>query len=256
MSSVVKLFRHFDYGGFTVMTHETKMLGGNSLYGKGLRYMHTHGLLSTGRRFIYLLYRETFVRFMEWRFDHKLGVQTAGVVNHPTDSANPLHRLAAEYQGTSPAIFQKIMRSIGCLTAPYVFYDIGCGKGRVLLMAAAQRSFKRVVGIEFVPELARVAEDNISCFRAKNPGTKEIEVACGDAAQYRFPDEDAVFFFFNPFQQEIMTKVLENIRLSAKSSKHRYIIYYNPVLAHLLSEPEKFALIAKEKKYSIYRIHL
>lgn len=241
------------------MTDNTKMLVLYSLYERGLRSLATHGVLKTGKLFFYLLYSETvslLVRhFMEWRFDRKLGVQTRGIVEHPQESTNPLHHLAIRYEGTSPKIFQKIMRSIGCLTTPYVFFDIGCGKGRVLLMAA-QYSFKMVVGVEFAPEFARTAEDNVSRFQVKNPGGTEIEVICEDAAQYQFPDEDAVIFFFNPFKQEIMVRVLENIRLSAQTSKHRYIIYHNPVLAHLLSNPEHFALLTQEKDYSIYRMLL
>lgn len=234
------------------------MLGLYSLYERGLRCLATHGVLETGTRFFYLLHRKTvslLVRFMEWRFDRKLGVQTRGIVEHSQESTNPLHHLAWPYQGTSPKIFQKIMRSIGCLTMPYVFFDMGCGKGRVLLMAA-QYSFKLVVGVEFASELARTAEDNVGRFQVKNPGGTEIEVICEDAAQYQFPDDDAVIFFFNPFKQEIMVRVLENIRLSAQTTKHRYIIYHNPVLAHLLSNPEHFALLVQEKDYSIYRMLL
>lgn len=39
-----------------------------------------------------------------------------------------------------------------------VFYDLGSGTGKAVLMAATAFNFARVVGIEVLPELHRVAE--------------------------------------------------------------------------------------------------
>lgn len=41
------------------------------------------------------------------------------------------------------------------------FVDIGCGKGRVLLLAA-EFGFRRVTGVEFAKELCEIARDNIA----------------------------------------------------------------------------------------------
>jgi SAM-dependent methyltransferase len=201
------------------------------------------------------IYQHTVVRYSEWRFDKKWGVRTVGIIEHPRESKNPLHRSAVCYEPTSPRVFRQIMRSVGCLTAPYVFYDMGCGKGRVLLMAS-QYSFKRIVGVEFCHELAGVAEDNVRRLQAGGANPTQVQVVCSDAAAYRFSDENAVIFFFNPFTEVIMSKVLENIRLSARNTKDRYIVYNNPVLENLLSNPEHFSLIVKKRKYSIYRMIL
>jgi SAM-dependent methyltransferase len=217
------------------------------------------GILSLATRTLYnvfhSIYQHTVVRYSEWRFDKKWGVRTVGIIEHPRESTNPLHRSAVCYEPTSPRVFRQIMRSIGCLTAPYVFYDMGCGKGRVLLMAS-QYSFKRIVGVEFCHELVGVAEDNVRRLQATNVNSTQTQVVCSDAAAYRFPDENAVIFFFNPFTEVIMSKVLENIRLSARDTKDRYIVYNNPVLENLLSNPEHFSLIVKKRKYSIYRMIL
>jgi SAM-dependent methyltransferase len=222
---------------------------------KALLHLRNHGMRRTLRRFAHVFYRDTVTRFGEWRFDRRLGVETGGVVNHPKDSDNPLHRLAVHYQATSPKMFRKIMQSFGCVTAPFTFFDMGCGKGRVLLMAS-RYGFKGVVGVEFDSALAEIAQENAAHFQRHHTDCSAIEVICSDAATYQFPDEDAVIFFFNPFAREIMEKVLANIKASAKTTKHRYIIYYHPVLETLLNDPAQFALVARTRRYAIYRMQL
>jgi SAM-dependent methyltransferase len=220
---------------------------------KALRFYATHGLRETLKRSAFVIHRRTIVRFKEWRYDRRLGIYTGGDVTYPQSILSG--RYAEPYQATSPEIFNRIMQSVGCLTAPFIFLDVGCGKGRVLLMAASH-VFTRVVGIEFDSRLAQIARENAARFQMRPECKSNIDVVCEDAARYEFPDENAVIFFFNPFKQEIMSQVLKNIRLSARTTRHRYIIYYNPVLAHLFSDPNEFSIAVKEKEYVIYRMHL
>jgi predicted RNA methylase len=121
---------------------------------------------------------------------------------------------------------------------------------------AAQHPFKRIIGIEFNSDLARIAELNAAKFQSRSDCRCKINVVCEDAAQYQFPDENAVIFLFNPFKQEIMSEVLKNIRTSARTTRHRYIIYHNAVLENLFSDPNEFAVVMKEKEYVIYRMRL
>lgn len=222
---------------------------------KAFRFFVAHGLLKTLRRSGFVLYRHTVIRFIEWRFDRRFGTSTRGNVHFAEDSGHPLHRFALPYEATAPNTFNRIMRSIGCMTAPFTFFDLGCGKGRVLIMAA-QYGFKRIVGVEFDAGLARIAETNTAEFRARSNSTALIGVVHQDAAQFRFPDENAVIFLFNPFTREIMEQVLQNIRSTAHTAKYRYIIYHHAVIADLFSDPTAFSVVAREKEYVIYRMHL
>jgi SAM-dependent methyltransferase len=222
-----------------------------------LRSASRSNFFRTAKQFIYSLlyapYQMTVVRFIGWRFDRKWGVETTQIVDHPKDSCDPLRLTAVLYEPTSPQLFRKIMRSLSFLPARLSFFDVGCGKGRVLLMAT-KYAFRRIVGIEFAPELIAVAEDNVMRFQARHLGATKIEVIGMDATQHEFPDEDSVIFLANPFTEEIMVKVLENIRRSARMTKRRYIIYSNAVLAHLLSNPKEFSLIVKDRRFSIYQM--
>ena len=53
---------------------------------------------------------------------------------------------------------RRILRR-GEVTRDDVFIDIGCGMGPVLVEAAARYDFRRVIGIDVVPEFTEVARE-------------------------------------------------------------------------------------------------
>ncbi|HEX5897477.1 MAG TPA: class I SAM-dependent methyltransferase, partial [Thermoleophilaceae bacterium] len=74
-----------------------------------------------------------------------------------------------------------------------VFIDIGCGMGPVLVEAGARYRFRRVIGIDVVPEFTEVAEQTIARGR-DHLRCKDIEVLTGDVAEYGLPDDVTVVF--------------------------------------------------------------
>lgn len=87
-----------------------------------------------------------------------------------------------------------------------VFYDIGCGHGRVLCMVARHR-VRKCVGLELSAEFAAKARENAMKMRGR---VSPIEVCVGDAANgdYR---EGTIFYFGNPFGADTMRVVLKRI---------------------------------------------
>src|SRR3984885_13557549 len=66
------------------------------------------------------------------------------------------------YQPTEPTLFGEMIESLMQVTPKinlpeFTFIDIGSGKGRALLMAS-QYPFRRILGIELLPVLHRVAK--------------------------------------------------------------------------------------------------
>jgi SAM-dependent methyltransferase len=112
-----------------------------------------------------------------------------------------------------------------------VFVDFGCGKGRVLLAAAAY-PFRRIVGIEFSPELCTICRRNISSFRQRYRSHIEIDVIQSDATKYNIGHDESVFFFFNPFECGLMKEVLHNIQSSAEISPRKIWIIVNKPHEH------------------------
>lgn len=222
------------------------------------RSLRRRGLVGTTKAIIVNVWKQFIwntlvIRCPEWRFDHKWGVETAGIVRQPSEGSNPLNVFAEKYEAIPPALFHQVLSSISVNLSQFVFYDMGCGKGRALLLAS-ELPFKSVVGVEFVPELAACANRNIRVFKSRNRRCADTRVICGDAAEYSFSDGNALIFFYNPFKEAIMCRVLNNILTSASPMAERYILYANPVLGSLLENSDLFSVAARGERYSVYKM--
>lgn len=102
-----------------------------------------------------------------------------------------------------------------------VFYDIGCGKGRVVCVFA-QVGQRRVVGIELDQGLCESARRNAKSLRGRKT---PIEVRCADAATTDLSD-GTIYFMYNPFGEATMRDVLNNIHGSLKSTPRRLRVAY------------------------------
>ena len=108
------------------------------------------------------------------------------------------------------------------------FLDIGCGKGRVLCVAAHQ-GFKKVTGIDFAKALCDTAKENLDLTKQKIP-VLEYKIINNDAFYFEIPDDVDCIFFFNPFDEIIMSGVVNNILKSLQNNPRKInIIYVNPL---------------------------
>jgi SAM-dependent methyltransferase len=128
-----------------------------------------------------------------------------------------------------PAPWRVLSRSLRLASlhaGDFIFVDMGCGKGRVLLSALAL-PFTRVIGVELSPVLCRIARQNIHNVRLIPRRCAAVEIINADAREYRVPDEPIILFFYNPFPIELMEIVLDNI-VKSYFDKVRpiYFIFY------------------------------
>ncbi len=108
------------------------------------------------------------------------------------------------------------------------FIDIGCGKGRVLCVAA-NHGFKKVTGIDFSTGFCTTATQNLQLTKRRFPALLAT-VINKDAATVEIPTDADCIFFFNPFDLFIMKTVAQNIRKSyTKNPRTIYIVYLNPL---------------------------
>ncbi|WP_158284181.1 class I SAM-dependent methyltransferase [Azospirillum sp. TSO22-1] len=182
------------------------------------------------------------------RFDRIHGTETAQDVSLDALAVRGRNKhLGIGYTPTRVRAFHKLMAH---LKPPLggVFVDFGCGKGRILCAAAAY-PFRRIVGIEFAPELAAICRTNVTVYsRSANPSA-DIVIIEGDAAEYRFTGDEEVIFLFNPFRPAVMAVVLGNLHRSLRV-RHRVVqlIVSNPAgLAPVLA---KDALLRKTDEYA------
>ena len=98
----------------------------------------------------------------------------------------------------------------------YTFVDFGSGKGRALLRAS-EYPFKRILGLEFSPELHRTAEENIRRYNSAAQKCQDIHSLNVDFADYALPPEASVLFFFHPCRTRVLSGVVAGIRRSLRS---------------------------------------
>ena len=137
------------------------------------------------------------------------------------------------YAGSQPSI---IRAAVNLIPDPerVAFVDIGCGKGRALVVAS-EFPFREIVGIEISPELAKIAERNAQTIAHEHPERAPITVIAGDALDvHNLPSGDLVLYLYNPFGQDLTERLLKNIEYALEHEKRTiYVVYYNPVWAQV-----------------------
>lgn len=103
-----------------------------------------------------------------------------------------------------------------------LFIDYGSGKGAAIIHAK-KIGFKQTIGVEFAKELHETAVENIKKMKLEN-----VESLYADATTYVPPKNVSVIYFFNPFDEVVMQKVIENILEHKASFENEvYVIYGN-----------------------------
>jgi len=168
-------------------------------------------------------------------FDYDNGTDTSGVVVLETLRAHTDHPAVAhagEYAGSQPSVVRAALDALPPLSDA-TFIDLGCGKGRPLLVAA-ERQFREVVGIDLSPELVGIARSNAAIMQARHGGRAPIRVVVGDAASYPLPSGDVVLFLYNSFGAPIVAELLASVERALKTERRAiYVISYNPVHGRL-----------------------
>ncbi|MQW76072.1 methyltransferase domain-containing protein [Nocardioides sp. dk4132] len=132
-------------------------------------------------------------------YDAFLRVDTGGIVE--TDIADGCHAATCDYTTVATAL-QRLEPG-----PDDVLVDIGCGKGRVVCVAARMQ-VGRVIGLDLGPAVVRIASDNLQRLRgARSPA----EVVLADAVTYDYRDVTCAYLF-NPFEHFVLDRVLMKIR--------------------------------------------
>ncbi|MEQ8824544.1 MAG: class I SAM-dependent methyltransferase [Filomicrobium sp.] len=127
------------------------------------------------------------------------------------------------YEPISYTTFDTILDRLDISPARDCFLDIGCGKGRAVIMAAT-KPFKQVIGVELSEDLCKIAEENIKRAKPKLQ-CQAVEIVCTDATTYQIPENVNVIFLWNPFYGPVLDTVLENIRRSLLKAPRELTIF-------------------------------
>ena len=160
------------------------------------------------------------------------------------------------YQPTEQALFHEIMDALGQHTnldfADFTFVDLGSGKGRALLMAS-DYPFRRILGVELLPALHEIAQQNLAQYRSDSQKCFSLESVCADATTYQIPDGPVVLYLFNPFPESGLRRSVANLEQELRRAPRPvYMLYHNPQLENVLLESGRFHKIAGSHQYSIF----
>ncbi len=172
-------------------------------------------------------------------FDVQYGVDTAGLVwgeSLDRPSSEEAAYWATGYYGISPSAFTAALECLRLDWSRFTFVDVGCGKGRALLLAL-RFPFRRALGIELSPALASIAQSNLNRFAAPwRQTTVPAEAITGDATLSPVPEGPVVFFLYHPFAAPVMKRFLAHVVEAAEDhAREIYLLYANPELAALVA---------------------
>jgi SAM-dependent methyltransferase len=169
-----------------------------------------------------------------------LGVDTSGAIEPNALGVDPdLATHSSPYSGSQPSILRSCLATLPD-PGQYVFVDLGCGKGRPLLVAS-EFPFERVVGVEMAPHLAEIARQNAAIVGRRRAPHAPIEVQVGDATTAAAPSVRVVYFLYNPFDALLIERVARSIVTQlGERLQHAFIVYYNPVHAHVFDRSPDF----------------
>ena len=182
---------------------------------------------------------------MEYDWEHRVNTTSGSVAWRE----RLLGVFLSPYQPTDAAPFREMMACLPIDFRQFTFIDLGSGKGRTLLMAS-EYPFRKIVGVEILPELHRAAEENIAADRNHQPLCTHVESICLDAREFVPPDEPLVLYLFNPLPELALRRAVARFEFSRQPL---WIVYHNPLLDAVLAESTWLERVTGTESYSVYR---
>lgn len=163
-------------------------------------------------------------------FDRQWGTDTSRQIGmNALDFPVALKNGSFHYQASGAHVLDEAIALAAINPADYVFIDYGCGKGRVVLLAAA-KPFARAIGVEYSGLLTDIARANSAIFTERGGAKVTPEFWQGNAADYA-PPEGALFcYLYNSFGAAILHGCLDRLEAAKAQDPSRPILlaYINP----------------------------
>jgi SAM-dependent methyltransferase len=189
------------------------------------------------------------------RFDAEHGVTTEALVflgELDPDAIGPSLEYATHYEPTPVAQANALLDASPLAPESATFIDLGAGMGRVVLLAA-RRPFRAVIGVELSPALVEIARENLTTVCDPQRVARDVKIVDADAVSYAFPRGDLVIFMYNPFRAPVLDRVLANVRTTGEE-RTVVLLYHTPVERETIDATEAFELLADLGFGLVYRL--
>ena len=179
-------------------------------------------------------------------------INTAQLETLKIDSQNK--SVGNYYEGTNAYIFQKMISHAIVDPSKSCFVDFGSGKGKAMFMAA-ERGFRKIIGVEFSIELVEVNRKNLEIFKQRSKSKAEFEILHMDASEYAIPADANLLFFSNPFNEELTTKVIGNIlRSYDQSPREIWVVHLHPQGNMAFPKHPRFKVVYEAREGFVFQL--
>ncbi len=205
--------------------------------------LRKRGWLGAVQRVAAVLYRRVVPRRVPAHpFDVEHGVATGGHLFAKTiRSGHPNDAQSTAYFGSQPSVvraglhrWMAELRETGQHPQDFTFLDIGCGKGRVLMLAS-EFPFRRALGLELSPGLALDAAENLKRWAGRPHLCSELSVVQADVLDFPLPPEPTLLYLYHPFEGELFQRWVDLLlAVLPLRAAPLYLLYVNPVFEEML----------------------
>ena len=185
-------------------------------------------------------------KFADRFFDTRYGTETSALVEnaHMRDVTSDNLSRGIRYEPTRALPLRRVLRAAHIPTEG-VFVDMGCGKGRVCMLAI-EHGFARIVGIDYSPRLCELARKNLEIFKQRTGREFEADIRGVDAVNYQFAGDETVLYLFNPFDGAVLGQVIGPLLASlAKRPRAVWVVYHNPVWREVIESSGAFDAVGE-----------
>ena len=147
----------------------------------------------------------------EW--DAHLGIRTCGREDYQEDTVH------FPYEPTPYSVLERLSES-GLIERGDQLLDYGCGKGRVPAYFACKLDC-RCLGIEYDRKLYEAAVENMASLP-----TGKVSFCHADAETFVVPNDINRCFFFNPFGEKVLRRVLGRLTDSYYEIPREILLFF------------------------------
>ncbi len=185
------------------------------------------------------------------RFDERYGTDTEQLLTFSEHGilANSSSSYVHPYQCATESSIAESIRALSIDYEKFSFLDLGCGKGKPILVAS-RFPFRRLIGVDISERCLDIARENVRrCSSFCEPS--RVTLLQEDAEKLVFPAEPLVIYLFNPFPENVMQVVVKNLEASVRESPREVaIIYLFPFFEKSLEESEIFGRLPTSQYFT------
>jgi predicted RNA methylase len=167
-------------------------------------------------------------------FDRQYGIETSGFIEARALAPDAESGKAMMgYGGSQPGIVRRVLATLPDKSAS-TFVDLGCGKGRVLVVAS-ELNFKTIIGVDLSKSVLDKARENAAVVHERYPGRTPIKLVQRNALKFMPEGAKIVFYLYHPFGREGVEQFVAGLEEKIDNeSAQVFVVYCNPVWSGVL----------------------